>query len=139
MIAQRSSRSSPARGQRPDADARGYSLRPRRLAAVGAIAAALIALAVAVSLSGGSSTLSVRDAAALTTRAATHASPAENSTDRTELAVSVDGVSFPYWGGHFGWRSTGTRTDTVHGRSVTTTVYESGHRRRVHAHLARRA
>jgi hypothetical protein len=129
MIASRSSRSaSPPLGQRTAADARGFGLRPR-LAAVGAIAAALIALAVAVSLSGGSSTLSVRDAAALTTRPATHAAPAENSSDRAELAVSVDGVSFPYWGGHFGWRSTGTRTDTVDGRSVTTTFYESGHRR----------
>jgi hypothetical protein len=129
MIASRSSRSAPARGQRSAAgDARAFSLRPR-LAAVGAIAAALIALAVAVSLSGGSSTLSVRDAAALTTRGATHAAPAESSSDRAELAVAVDGVSFPYWGGHFGWRSTGTRKDTVDGRSVTTTFYASGHRR----------
>ncbi|HXP36290.1 MAG TPA: hypothetical protein VN817_00860 [Solirubrobacteraceae bacterium] len=124
----RSSRSAPARGQGSAADARGYSLRPR-LAAVGAIAAALIALAVAVSLSGGSSTLSVRDAAALTTRSATHAAPAESSSDRAELAVAVDGVSFPYWGGHFGWRATGVRTDTVDGRSVTTTFYASRHRR----------
>jgi hypothetical protein len=128
MIASRSSRTAPARGQSSAANARGYSLRPR-LAAVGAIAAALIALAVAVSLSGGSSTLSVRDAAALTTRAATHAAPAESSSDHAELAVAVDGVSFPYWGGHFGWRSTGTRKDTVDGRSVTTTFYASGHRR----------
>jgi hypothetical protein len=128
MIASRSSRSAPARGHGSAADVRGYSLRPR-LAAVGAIAAALIALAVAVSLSGGSSTLSVRDAAALTTRAATHAAPAESSSDRTELAVAVDGVSFPYWDGHFGWRSTGMRKDTVDGRSVTTTFYASGKRR----------
>ncbi|HWF32429.1 MAG TPA: hypothetical protein VG188_07725 [Solirubrobacteraceae bacterium] len=132
MIASRPSRSSRSSraplGQRGAADSRGFSLRPR-LAGVGAIAAALIALAVAVGLSGGSSTLSVRDAAALTTRPATHAAPAENPSDRAELAVSVDGVSFPYWGGHFGWRSTGTRTDSVDGRSVTTTFYASGHRR----------
>jgi len=128
MIASRASRSAPARGQRSATDARGYSLRPR-LAAVGAIAAALIALAVAVSLSGGPSTLSVRDAAALTTRAATHTAPNESSSNHAELAVAVEGVSFPYWGRHFGWRSTGMRTDNVDGRSVTTTFYSSGHRR----------
>jgi hypothetical protein len=127
MIASRGS-SRASRGQQPSADARGFNLRPR-LAAVGAIAAALIALVIAVSLSGGSSTLSVRDAAALTTQPATHAAPSESASDRAELAVSVDGVSFPYWGGHFGWRSTGTRSDTVDGRSVTTTFYASGHRR----------
>jgi hypothetical protein len=128
MIASRASRSAPARGPRSATDVRGYSLRPR-LAAVGAIAAALIALAVAVGLSGGSSTLSVRDAAALTTRPATHPAPAERSSDRAELAADVDGVYFPYWSGHFGWRSTGMRTDTVVGHSVTTTFYASRHRR----------
>jgi hypothetical protein len=126
MIASRSSRA--ARGQHSATDARGFSLRPR-LAAVGAIGAALIALVIAVSLSGGSSTLSVRDAAALTTRPATHPAPAELASNRAELAVAVDGVSFPYWGGHFGWRATGVRSDTVDGRSVTTTFYASGHRR----------
>jgi hypothetical protein len=106
----------------------GFGLRPR-LAAVGAIAAALIALAIAVSLSGESSTLSVRDAAALTGRAATHGPPPESSSDRAELAVAVDGVAFPYWGGRLGWRSTGSRTDTIDGRSVTTTFYAQGHKR----------
>ena len=126
MIAARSPRA--AGRQRRAADARGFGLRPR-LAAVGAIAAALIALVVAVSMSGGSSTLSVRDAAALTTQAATHGPPVESSSDRAELAMAVDGVSFPYWGGHFGWRSTGSRMDTVDGRSVTTTFYTHGHKR----------
>jgi hypothetical protein len=126
LIAARSPRA--ARRQRRAGGAPGFSLRPR-LAAGGAIAAALIALAVAVGLSGGSSTLSVRDAAALTTRPATHAAPAESSSDRAKLVAAVDGIAFPYWGGHFGWRSTGSRTDTVDGRSVTTTFYASGHRR----------
>jgi hypothetical protein len=126
LVAARSPRG--ARGRRPDARARGFGLRPR-LAAVGAIAAALIALAVAVGLSGGSSTLSVRDAAALTTRAATHGAPAESSSDHAELAMAVEGVSFPYWGGHLGWHSTGSRIDTVDGRAVTTTFYARGRKR----------
>jgi hypothetical protein len=126
MIAARSPRA--ARAQRPAAGAGGFGLRPR-LAAVSAIAAALIALAIAIGLSGSSPTLSVRDAAALTTKPATHGPPAESSSDRADLAVAVDGVSFPYWGGHLGWRSTGSRTDTVDGRSVTTTFYARGHKR----------
>lgn len=109
---------------------RPYSLRPR-LAALGAIAAAVIALAVVVGTSGHSSTLSVHDAFAPTLRAATSGPPTESPSNRTELAASVDGVAFPYWGTHFGWRSTGTRTDTVDGRTITTVFYEGSRGRRV--------
>ncbi|HEX3911799.1 MAG TPA: hypothetical protein VHW67_13970 [Solirubrobacteraceae bacterium] len=134
MIATRSARarrSRRRRGEGPDgAAARPFGLGPR-FAAGGAILAAVIALAVAVGLSGSSSTLSVRDAAALTLRPATAAPPAENSSDRTELTAAVDGVSFPYWGGHFGWRSSGSRTDKVDGRTATTIFYENGRGQRV--------
>ncbi len=118
------------RAARRAAGERPYSLRPR-LAALGAIAAAVIALAVVVGTSGHSSTLSVHDAFAPTLRAATAGPPAESSSNRTELAASVDGVAFPYWGTHFGWRSTGTRTDTVDGRTITTVFYEGSRGRRV--------
>lgn len=127
MIAERSG---DARQHRQGTVARPFGLAPR-LAAVGAIAAAVVALAVAFSLSGSSSTLSVRDAAALTHRAATHPAPAENSRDRRELAAAVDGVSFPYWGGHLGWRTTGSRSDQIDGRTVTTIFYENGHGKRI--------
>jgi hypothetical protein len=130
MIAERSGRARQARGRRQGTGARPFGLAPR-LAAVGAIAAALVALAIAFSLSGSSSTLSVRDAAALTTRPATHAAPAENSRDRRELAAAVDGVSFPYWGGHLGWRTTGSRSDRVDGRTVTTIFYENSRGKRI--------
>ena len=116
--------------RRLDAPRRSYSLGPR-LAAGGAILAALIALAIAVGLSGGSSKLSVRDAAALTLRSATRSAPAESDGDRAELTASVDGISFPYWGGHFGWRSTGSRSDSVDGRTVQTVFYGDGRGRRV--------
>jgi hypothetical protein len=109
---------------------RRFGLGPR-LAATGAIAAAIVALALAIGLSGGSSTLSVRDASALTLRAATSKAPAESSSDRTELAANVDGVSFPYWGEHFGWHSNGTRTDRVDGRTITTVFYENGRGKRI--------
>lgn len=133
MIAERSSRGLRRRA-RPRATPRApreraYSLRPR-LAALGAIAAAILALAIVVGTSGSSSTLSVHDASALTLRAATAAPPAESGSNHTELVASVDGIAFPYWGAHFGWHATGTRTDSVDGRTVTTVFYENalGHR-----------
>ncbi len=130
IIAERSGGARRARGRRQGTATRPFGLAPR-LAAVGAIAAAVIALAVAFSLSGSSSTLSMRDAAALTHRAATHPAPAENSRDKRELAAAVDGVSFPYWGGHLGWHTTGSRSDQIDGRAVTTIFYENGHGKRI--------
>ncbi|HST32423.1 MAG TPA: hypothetical protein VLJ80_02770 [Solirubrobacteraceae bacterium] len=130
MIAERSGGARRLRGRGQGTATRPFGLAPR-LAAVGAIAAAVVALAVAFSLSGSSSTLSVRDAAALTHRAAIHPAPAENSRDRRELTAAVDGVSFPYWGGHLGWRTTGSRSDRIDGRTVTTIFYENGHGKRI--------
>ncbi len=133
MIAERSGTGSarPAHARTPQGSAtRPFGLAPR-LAAVGAIAAAVVALAVAFSLGGSSSTLSVRDAAALTHLSATHPAPAENSRDRRELAATVDGVAFPYWGGHLGWHTTGSRADRIDGRTVTTIFYENSHGKRI--------
>jgi hypothetical protein len=112
-----------------------------RLAAGGAIAAALIALAVAVGLNdGGSSTLSVHDASALALRPATAAAPAESNANHRALAAAVDGVAFPYWEERFGWRSTGARTDHIDGHTVTTIFYGDSHGRRIgYAIIAGRA
>jgi hypothetical protein len=130
MIA--TTRSARAEGRRrgQNAAARPFGLGPR-LAAVGAIAAAVIALAVAFGLGGNSSKLSVNDAAAVTLRQATHPAPTENPGNRAELTAAVEGVSFPYWGGHFGWRSTGSRSDRIDGREVTTVFYENARGQRV--------
>jgi hypothetical protein len=113
----------------------GGGVRPlvpaRRLAAVGALAAVAAAAAAIASISGGgASGLSLREASALTLRPATASAPTENMSNHTQLHASVDGVSFPYWGERFGWRSTGSRTDRVGGRTVTTVFYaEAGGRR----------
>jgi hypothetical protein len=40
-------------------------------------------------------------------------------------------VSFPYWRERFGWRSSGARSDSVAGRTVTTVFYSDAHGRRV--------
>jgi hypothetical protein len=116
--------------------ARGPSPRhrfssPLRLAGVGAVAAAVMATVIAVSLGGGSSALSLRQAAAPTLRAATLPAPPESSAHRAQLAAVVNGVPFPYWEDRFGWRSTGSRTDRVDGRSITTVFYSDASGRRI--------
>jgi hypothetical protein len=93
-----------------------------RLAAAGALTAAAVAIAVALS-GGAAPALSERQTAALTLRPATERAPAESPTNRMELVAAVDGVSFPYWEEHFGWRSTGQRTDRVQGHDVMTVFY----------------
>jgi hypothetical protein len=122
---------SPRRARR---GALGTAARPfgttQRLAAFGAIAAAVIAVAIVVSLGGGgSSPLSLSQASALTLKPATAKAPAERN--HTELTAAVEGLSFPYWEEHFGWRSTGARSDTVAGRAVTTIFYSNGRGRRI--------
>jgi hypothetical protein len=131
LIAGRSPRRASRAGRRPvDRPARSFGLGPR-LAGGGAIAVVVVALAIVVGLSGGSSKLSVRDASALTLRAATSGPPAERSSDSRELTAAVDGVAFPYWSRHFGWRSTGSRTDRVDGRTITTVFYANRRGQRV--------
>jgi hypothetical protein len=96
-----------------------------RFAGAGAVLAAVVAVAIAVSLSGGSSTptVSFSQAAAPTLRAATLPAPPESRAHHAQLAVAVDGVPFPYWSERFGWHSTGSRTDRVDGRQITTVFY----------------
>jgi hypothetical protein len=103
----------------------------RRLAAAGAMAA-VVAVALAVILGGGRAPgLSLRQASALTLRPATVAAPVASHNNRVQLAAAVDGVSFPYWEEHFGWRAAGARTDRIGGRAITTVFYTDGRGRRV--------
>lgn len=97
-----------------------------RLSIAGAAAAVLAALAVVIGLSGGgSSPLTVQQAAALTLSPATMTAPAESRVHRNQLQTSVEGVHFPYWRESFGWRSSGTRTDHIDGHAVTTVFYSN--------------
>jgi hypothetical protein len=97
----------------------------------------LIAVVVALGLSGGqghsgsSSSLDVQQTAALTLSAATGPAPSENERNRSQLQVAVDGVPFPYWKERFGWRSSGTRSDVIGGRTVTTVFYANSTGQRV--------
>jgi hypothetical protein len=102
-------------------------------AGAGAVAIAVVAItfAAAVGLGGGSHALSLRQAAAPTLRAATLPAPAESRTNQAELTAAVGGVRFPYWGERFGWHSTGTRSDRIDGRAVTTVFYADAAGRRI--------
>jgi hypothetical protein len=100
------------------APSRGFKLGVA-VVAIAAIAAVLVAGLAG----GGAPTLTVRQTAALTLRAATMAAPAKSPINPRQLAVAVDGVAFPYWEDRFGWRSTGARVDRVGGRTVTTVFY----------------
>jgi hypothetical protein len=115
----------------PRRGARRFS--PFGLAGAGAVAAAVVAVAIVVGLTGGGSapTVGFSQAAASTQRAATLPAPPESQAHHAQLAVAVDGVPFPDWSERFGWRSTGSRADRVDGRSITTVFYGDSSGRRI--------
>ncbi len=115
--------------QRP-ARARGHARAWRPLLSATTALAACAALVV-ILLGGGTSKPSLNEAFALTLRPATMPAPRESQADQSQLAVSVEGVSFPYWAERFGWRASGARTDHVAGRAVTTVFYSDKQGQRV--------
>jgi hypothetical protein len=131
---------------RRDAEPRGARLAGRAssrrplsvsgFAAAGAVVVVVVvvvvvALATVFGGNGGSRTPSLRQAAAPTLRVATLSAPPENRANHAQLAAAVDGVPFPYWEDRFGWRSTGTRSDRIDGRTVTTVFYSNSSGRRI--------
>ena len=97
-----------------------------------AAAAAALAIALVLALGGSSGGgLSMSRATALTQSPATQPAPAESPHRHSQLAVSVDGIPFPYWDERFGWKATGARVDRVAGRTVTTVFYADRQGRRV--------
>jgi hypothetical protein len=115
--------------ERGTTQARRPILARWRLVAVPALGVLALALALAAVLSGGGGgqPLTLDRTVALTLRPATMAAPAEDPRNDSQLMVSVDGVSFPYWEESFGFRTTGERSDRVDGRRVTTVFYADGH------------
>ncbi len=104
------------------------------IAAMGA--ATLIVVLIAIGLLGGHShpgpsKLNVQQAAVLALSQAKGPAPVENEQHRSQLTVAVDGVPFPYWKERFGWRSSGTRSDRIAGRTVTTVFYTDNKGRQV--------
>lgn len=92
-------------------------------------AAAAVGAAIALATGGGakqaSQGVSMSAASKLTLSAATGSAPQESSMHGGQLDMAVDGVAFPYWEEHFGWRASGTRAATIGGRRVTAVYYAS--------------
>jgi hypothetical protein len=99
--------------------------------AVGGLAAATLAVALAVvlllpgSFSGGPS---VADAAAFGAKAPAEAAPRPAATPQL-LEADVGGVSFPNYAAKFGWKPVGARHDRAAGRRATTVFYAKDERR----------
>jgi hypothetical protein len=121
--------------ERPHAQARtriGWAgTRGIRLGGGIAAVAALTAVLVFVLSSGGSATLDIRQVSSPTLRPATMTAPPESASGHGTLAEAVDGVAFPYWGEHFGWRASGARSDEIDGRAVTTVFYSDARGQRI--------
>jgi hypothetical protein len=102
-----------------------------KVGAAGAAFAAVVVVLVLALSGSGSGELGLSQAAAVTLKGATLAAPTENSRDRTELAATVDGIAFPYWNRRFGWRSAGSRSDRIGGRTLRTVFYTDARGRRI--------
>ena len=100
----------------------------RTLAVAGAAAAAAtVALGITLAVGGGSSGSStVADATALATRTPTASVAEPPRAAATLSSPQTAGLRFPYWKRQFGWRATGSRHDTLGGRSATTVFYKHG-------------
>jgi hypothetical protein len=115
---------------------RPWSAPRVRLAAAGALAAAIVALA-AVTLGSSSSPTArpgaptVLAASHLALLPATLTAPAESTDHAGLLERSVEGVAFPYWGGQPGWRASGVRTDRLGAHTITTVFYGDQQGRRI--------
>jgi hypothetical protein len=82
-----------------------------------------------VGLGGGQAALTVAQAATIAARPATALVAEPSDDDVTLPRVRAAGLPFPYWEDRFGWHATGTRTDRVDGRSLTTVFYRRGAQR----------
>jgi hypothetical protein len=103
------------------------------LASAGTLAAAAVALVLIVALgSSGTAAPTVLQVSALAGRPATLAAPEEDPHNPGHLAISADGIAYPYWEQRFGWRASGMRTDTMGGRAITTVFYAQPLRRSQH-------
>ncbi len=113
----------------------GHGRQRRRTPALGlglglGLAGAAGALLWTVALvGGGQAGLTVAQAATIGLRPATAAVPEPPDDQVTLPGVRVDGLPFPYWEDRFGWHATGTRTDRLDGRVLSTVFYRRGAQR----------
>jgi hypothetical protein len=114
----------PAKRSRPS-----RRLRPFALPAATVLAIAIAALVVV--LQGGSTAPTIPQTVHFALAASTMASPSEDSSHRDLLSLRVDGIPFPYYQPTIGWKTAGSRTDTLGGRRVVTVFYTASRGSRV--------
>jgi hypothetical protein len=113
----------PARMSRP-----AHRRRPFLLPAATVLAVAVAALVIV--LQGGGAAPTLPQTVHLTLAASTMPSPAEDASHDGLLRLRADGLPFPYYEDTVGWKTDGSRTDTIGGRRIVTVFYTlTGHGR----------
>ena len=100
--------------------------RPERRRSRGTIRVGVIALAtvvvVLVALARPAGHASVHGVIAVALASAEQPAPGLNPRDQTVLGIAIDRTTFPNWG-YRGWRTSGSRLDTLGGQAVETVYY----------------
>jgi hypothetical protein len=106
--------------------------RPSALLA-GALAGAagLVVVLILALGSNGPGTPTVLQASVLGLRPVSTGAPEENPQAPGQLAISAEGIAYPYWNRRFGWQTAGARSDTLGGRKVTTVFYANSAGQRI--------
>ena len=110
---------------------RNWLLAPGLAAGVAAVVAVLI-----VAFSAGPAGPTVADAARFAGLPPSGPAPPPAAGSRTELAIGVEGVSFPNFLHSHGWRATGVRHGQIDDRDATAVFYAKGARRVVYVIVA---
>lgn len=119
-----------ARHQRGGRDTRSLGVRLGAVSALAGVAALVVVLVLGAG-TGGSGSFSLQGATALALHPTSAAAPRESKLRRAQLTATVDGIPFPYWSERFGWRSTGSRTDRLDGRTLETVFYRDSRGQRI--------
>ena len=106
---------------------RNWLLAPGLAAGVAAVVAVLV-----VAFSAGPAGPSVADAARFADLPPSGPAPPPAAGSRTELAIGVEGVTFPNFLHSHGWRATGVRHGQIDDRDATAVFYAKGPRRIVY-------
>jgi hypothetical protein len=111
-------------GLRARVDALKAPRRRRPLYIAGGVTvAAVLALVLLLVLPTGAGGPSVADAAALGALPAQDPPPPPRPGQPKLLTAAVEGLPFPSWESKFGWKTTGARSDSLHGRKTITVFY----------------
>jgi anti-sigma factor RsiW len=106
-----------------------------RLSAVGACAA-VVAVALVLTLSSGPADPSVAGAARLALEPAVGPAPVALGTNQAQLVADVQGLAFPDYARSFGWQASGVRHGRVGDRSATIVYYSKAGRQVAYAIVA---